>query len=287
MIAAPTEFVQGCAASPASSGIPLIVDEVQSGCGRTGTWFAFEQHGIEPDVIVASKAIGGHRPAVRDHRSTTRRWTSGRPARTPAPSAATSSRSSPAHRPSRSSAATACWATSRARRQSHAALEELATTRASVEVRGRGLMWGIELADHPPPAEVRRKAPAAAAESHAAAGPARERSVAPWPPGIAAPGGIRRVTSETGSPAEGCRAGRPKGAGRGGERLEGLFEDRSDATPRRPAAGGGGGPPSPTRSWTRGPTGWRATSGRPAGRGTAWPCCSTGPYAPTSPCWRC
>ena len=39
--------------------IPLIVDEIQSGCGRTGTWFAFEQHGIVPDVIVASKAIGG------------------------------------------------------------------------------------------------------------------------------------------------------------------------------------------------------------------------------------
>src|SRR5439155_11207268 len=32
---------------------------VQTGGGRTGTWFAFEQHGIEPDVIVASKAIGG------------------------------------------------------------------------------------------------------------------------------------------------------------------------------------------------------------------------------------
>src|SRR5581483_1423187 len=40
-------------------GIPLIVDEVQTGWGRTGTWWAFEQHGIEPDVIVASKAIGG------------------------------------------------------------------------------------------------------------------------------------------------------------------------------------------------------------------------------------
>ena len=41
--------------------IPLIVDEVQTGCGRTGTWFAFEQYGIEPDVIVASKALSRHR----------------------------------------------------------------------------------------------------------------------------------------------------------------------------------------------------------------------------------
>jgi diaminobutyrate-2-oxoglutarate transaminase len=39
--------------------VPLIVDEVQTGCGRTGTWFAFEQYGIEPDVIVASKALTG------------------------------------------------------------------------------------------------------------------------------------------------------------------------------------------------------------------------------------
>jgi len=39
--------------------VPLIVDEVQTGCGRTGTWYAFEQYGIEPDVIVASKALSG------------------------------------------------------------------------------------------------------------------------------------------------------------------------------------------------------------------------------------
>src|SRR5438270_478034 len=39
--------------------IPLIVDEIQCGCGRSGSWFAFEQHGIVPDVIIASKAMGG------------------------------------------------------------------------------------------------------------------------------------------------------------------------------------------------------------------------------------
>lgn len=37
----------------------LIVDEVQTGCGRTGTWFAFEQYGIEPDIVVASKGLSG------------------------------------------------------------------------------------------------------------------------------------------------------------------------------------------------------------------------------------
>ena len=59
MIPARREFVQRARALTRELGIPLIVDEVQSGCGRTGTWFAFEQYDIEPDVIVASKALSG------------------------------------------------------------------------------------------------------------------------------------------------------------------------------------------------------------------------------------
>jgi diaminobutyrate-2-oxoglutarate transaminase len=59
VIPAPTDFVRGLRRFTRELEIPLIVDEVQTGGGRTGTWFAFEQHGIEPDAIVASKAIGG------------------------------------------------------------------------------------------------------------------------------------------------------------------------------------------------------------------------------------
>ncbi|WP_234327532.1 aspartate aminotransferase family protein [Streptomyces sp. NRRL WC-3742] len=59
VVPARLEFVRRLRAVTAELDIPLIVDEVQSGCGRTGTWFAFEQYGIEPDVVVASKALSG------------------------------------------------------------------------------------------------------------------------------------------------------------------------------------------------------------------------------------
>lgn len=42
--------------------IPLIIDEVQTGFGRTGRMFAFEHAEIVPDVVVLSKAIGGGQP---------------------------------------------------------------------------------------------------------------------------------------------------------------------------------------------------------------------------------
>lgn len=44
------------------AGIPLIVDEIQTGFGRTGKMFAFEYSGITPDAVVISKAIGGGFP---------------------------------------------------------------------------------------------------------------------------------------------------------------------------------------------------------------------------------
>jgi diaminobutyrate-2-oxoglutarate transaminase len=59
VIPASSDFAQGLRRVTRELEIPLIVDEVQTGGGRTGTWYAFEQHGIEPDAIVASKAIGG------------------------------------------------------------------------------------------------------------------------------------------------------------------------------------------------------------------------------------
>ncbi|MGV8894368.1 MAG: diaminobutyrate--2-oxoglutarate transaminase [Burkholderiaceae bacterium] len=40
-------------------GALLIVDDIQAGCGRTGTFFSFEGYGIEPDLVCLSKSLGG------------------------------------------------------------------------------------------------------------------------------------------------------------------------------------------------------------------------------------
>lgn len=61
-IPARPEFVARLREVTRSVGVPLIVDEIQTGWGRTGDWFAFERYGIEPDVILLSKAIGAGFP---------------------------------------------------------------------------------------------------------------------------------------------------------------------------------------------------------------------------------
>jgi diaminobutyrate-2-oxoglutarate transaminase len=43
----------------ASTGALLIVDDVQAGCGRTGTFFSFERAGIKPDLVCLAKSISG------------------------------------------------------------------------------------------------------------------------------------------------------------------------------------------------------------------------------------
>ena len=46
----------------AEHGVLLILDEIPTGIGRTGTWFAFQQHGIVPDAIAVAKGLAGGVP---------------------------------------------------------------------------------------------------------------------------------------------------------------------------------------------------------------------------------
>ncbi|WP_436278456.1 4-aminobutyrate--2-oxoglutarate transaminase [Ottowia thiooxydans] len=59
---APPEFLQRLRALCDTHGILLIADEVQTGAGRTGTWFAIEQAGVEPDLITVAKSLAGGFP---------------------------------------------------------------------------------------------------------------------------------------------------------------------------------------------------------------------------------
>jgi diaminobutyrate-2-oxoglutarate transaminase len=53
------EWLQGIEAVARRHGALLIIDDIQAGCGRTGTFFSFEGMGIQPDLVCLSKAIGG------------------------------------------------------------------------------------------------------------------------------------------------------------------------------------------------------------------------------------
>ena len=58
----PPEFVQALRAICDEHGILYVDDEVQAGCGRTGPMWAIEQLGVEPDLIVSGKTLGGGLP---------------------------------------------------------------------------------------------------------------------------------------------------------------------------------------------------------------------------------
>lgn len=60
--AATQEFMQGARALCDQHDLLLILDEIQCGVGRTGTLFAYEHYGIQPDVMCIAKGIGGGFP---------------------------------------------------------------------------------------------------------------------------------------------------------------------------------------------------------------------------------
>ncbi|WP_455917160.1 4-aminobutyrate--2-oxoglutarate transaminase [Pseudomonas cerasi] len=61
-LAAPVEFLQALRALADKHGIVLILDEIQTGFGRTGTWFGYQHAGIQPDLVTVAKSLAGGLP---------------------------------------------------------------------------------------------------------------------------------------------------------------------------------------------------------------------------------
>ncbi|EPN45544.1 aminotransferase class III-fold pyridoxal phosphate-dependent enzyme, partial [Pseudomonas syringae] len=61
-LTAPVEFLKALRALTEQHGIVLILDEIQTGFGRTGKWFGFEHAGIQPDLVTVAKSLAGGMP---------------------------------------------------------------------------------------------------------------------------------------------------------------------------------------------------------------------------------
>ncbi|PSL08200.1 diaminobutyrate aminotransferase [Haloactinopolyspora alba] len=143
----PPAFASALRRSTRAAGTVLVADEVQTGLGRTGTLWAGDAVGLDPDVLVLSKAIGGGLPlAVVVHHGELDGW--------PAGSHAGTFRGST---PALAAGAATIREVRRAGLAEHAAdvghrlttgLRTVSAGDARVgDVRGRGLMLGVEMVD--------------------------------------------------------------------------------------------------------------------------------------------
>ncbi|MEV7611371.1 diaminobutyrate--2-oxoglutarate transaminase family protein [Streptomyces sp. NPDC089799] len=162
VLPAPDDWLRRMRAITAARGIPLIADEVQTGVGRTGAFWGVDHAGVVPDVMVLSKAIGGSLPlAVIVYHSDLDLWEPGAHAGTFRGNQLAMA------------AGTATLAYVRQNRLAEraavlgdrmlAALQGLAADHPCIaEVRGRGLMIGIEFTDPDTPGDGAAPALAAA-----------------------------------------------------------------------------------------------------------------------------
>jgi 4-aminobutyrate aminotransferase len=143
-IVAPDSFMQGLRELTRAHGILLVVDEVQSGMGRTGRMFAIEHAGVEPDIVAIAKGIASGMPlGVSAARADLMTWPRGAHA------------STFGGNPVSCAAALATLKLLQTTLMANAAdvgghlmagLTALAETHPLIgEVRGRGLMIGVEL----------------------------------------------------------------------------------------------------------------------------------------------
>jgi diaminobutyrate-2-oxoglutarate transaminase len=177
VIPAPDEWLREQRELTTRHGIPLIVDEVQTGVGRTGAFWAVEHSGVEPDVMVVSKAVGGSLPlAAIVYRSGLDVWSPGAHAGT--------------FRGNQLAMAAGAATLRFVREQGLAArAAELGTRMLAAlrgiqrelpvigDVRGRGLMLGVELVDHQAVPDDLGARPAAPELAHAVRSEALRRGL--------------------------------------------------------------------------------------------------------------
>jgi diaminobutyrate-2-oxoglutarate transaminase len=165
VIPAPAGWLRRMRQLTREHGIPFVVDEVQTGVGRTGTFWAVERAGVVPDVMVMSKAIGGSLPlAVIVYRQDLDVWPPGahtgtfRGNQLAMAAGAATLREVQAQRLAERAETVG--------RRMLERLREIAREQPSIgEVRGLGLMLGVEIVEPdvaPDPVGARPPAPALA-----------------------------------------------------------------------------------------------------------------------------
>ncbi|MGB0114813.1 MAG: acetylornithine/succinylornithine family transaminase [Ilumatobacteraceae bacterium] len=141
---ASVDYLQGIRELCDETGALMMIDEIQTGFGRTGRWFGFEHAGVSPDVVTMAKAMGNGMPVGAcwartdvaavfepgDHGSTY----SGTAIATAAVNAVIDEMQR-------------IDAPALAERQGRRIIAALSGVRGVIEVRGQGLMLGVELAD--------------------------------------------------------------------------------------------------------------------------------------------
>jgi 4-aminobutyrate aminotransferase len=143
-VVAPTNFLRELRAICNRHGILLVVDEVQSGAGRTGKWWAIEHSGVEPDIVCIAKGIASGMPlGICMARASIMDWALGSHASTfggnPVAVAAALATMDILEREGISNAArVGAWMLERLKGWTH-------SHPLVGDVRGRGLMIGIEL----------------------------------------------------------------------------------------------------------------------------------------------
>lgn len=147
VIPADLEWLRGLRRITEKAGVALIVDEIQSGFGRTGKMFAFEHAGIIPDVVVLSKAIGGSLPlAVMVYRDWLDTWQPGAHAGTFRGNQMAMAAGSAVMRYLKEHRVTEHAAAMGERLREHLLILQRDYPQLG-DVRGRGLMLGVELVD--------------------------------------------------------------------------------------------------------------------------------------------